>query len=361
MRAFINDGAEATASDKPSVFWIMPFQDRFKAVYKAFKERFGDKYRLINAEDTKNQQRILNDIVPEIICADFVVADVSPIRTPCKAPPLFNANVMLELGIAMSYRRNIVMITTAQKIDLPFDIRDYRVNSYLDSPEGVKAIVEHIDEVFQTPDVVYSNPVEDCDKTYRLVPFVERERVPKDKSSFEAAQRCLSDFNAASLELFMRIYQNGTVSVSLTHKPGDNETIWTLKNRNNISIPLPAYDKTRFVLRRFGSTRLLRPLDYCLYSLDYETSEIFELTLEGHELFDYLSSLKLDVANRVPATKLHSDKLVWSPEYGLGIVKSVYTDGAQNGAQILFFPNGTVQVVEQELNDSPLYPLAPAN
>lgn len=148
------------ASQKPSIFWIMPFQPRFKEVYDFFKDHLKQ-YNFINAEDNNNQGAILADIIPAIIKAQFVIADVSGISSDFDGRPLFNANVMFELGIAMSFRRRVVMITD-KLVELPFDIKTYKVHEYGNTEyANLKKLFNKISVVLQDATAKYSNPVSD--------------------------------------------------------------------------------------------------------------------------------------------------------------------------------------------------------
>ena len=106
-------------SNKPVIFVIIPFDDKFLALYEGLKERFTDSFEFTNAGDLDNQQNILKDIVVGIYSADVIIADLTGL----------NPNVFYELGLAHAMDKKVIIIT--QDIDeLPFDIKSYRVNKY---------------------------------------------------------------------------------------------------------------------------------------------------------------------------------------------------------------------------------------
>ena len=107
--------------DRPLAFVIMPFGEGFDEIYALFfaetLEEAG--YRVERADNSKNAQSILKDIVTSLSTCRLVVADLSD----------SNPNVYYELGLAHAFRRPVVMLTQSLD-DLPFDLRPYRVISY---------------------------------------------------------------------------------------------------------------------------------------------------------------------------------------------------------------------------------------
>ncbi len=167
--------AQTAKAEKKSIFWIMQYSSPFKDVYKKFKQKLSRNYRFIDPLENKNQTAILAKIIPQIIAADFVIADVSTIGYDASDDnrPLFNGNVMFELGVAMAYRKNLIMISSAARKGLPFDISGYHVNDYVEV--NIDQFVKEIKAILDDRETVYSNPVSDLDRTYTLIKNSELE------------------------------------------------------------------------------------------------------------------------------------------------------------------------------------------
>lgn len=161
--------SQTVKAEKPSIFWIMQYSSPFIDVYQKFKKKLGRSYQFIDPLENKNQTSILAKIIPQIITADFVIADVSTIGRDAddNKRPLYNGNVMFELGVAMSYRKKLVMISSATRKGLPFDISGYHVNYYVELE--IDQFIRDIKSILDNPETVYSNPVSDHDKFFRLV------------------------------------------------------------------------------------------------------------------------------------------------------------------------------------------------
>ncbi len=139
------DEALATmfSSDKYSTFVAMPFRERFsyhpdiileKVVQKASvkaNEIRGDQLKEFLVPQTVAEKPpianvITEDIVKSILFSHFFIADLTGA----------NGGVLIETGIAMSFKSNtqIILITQDPLDQLHFDIRNNRVISY--NPDG---------------------------------------------------------------------------------------------------------------------------------------------------------------------------------------------------------------------------------
>lgn len=169
--------AQTAKAEKKSIFWIMQYSTPFLEVYESFKKKLGRKYRFVAPLENRNQIGILSKIIPEIIAADFVIADVSTIGYDANdnERPLYNGNVMFELGVAMAYRKNLIMISSATRKGLPFDISGYHVNEYVDSHLHMEKFIGEIRKILDNENTVYRNPVSDLDHTYTLITNSELE------------------------------------------------------------------------------------------------------------------------------------------------------------------------------------------
>ena len=96
------------------------------------KEREIIKYRIAAMRsDYFPEGSILINILARIIEATFVVCDITPIDYKNKKP-IFNGNVMFELGIAMAWKmpEQLIILCGDKKLSLdylPFDLKNYNV------------------------------------------------------------------------------------------------------------------------------------------------------------------------------------------------------------------------------------------
>ncbi len=99
----------------------MPFGEGFDEIFGLFIAGAIDEagFEVVRADDIRNQQNILKDVVAGINESALVVADLTG----------GNANVFYELGLAHGLGKRVILIT--QSVDeLPFDLRSYRVIPY---------------------------------------------------------------------------------------------------------------------------------------------------------------------------------------------------------------------------------------
>lgn len=102
-------------------FVIMPFGGEFDPIYSLFIMQALTEagYRVVRADDIRNHQNILKDVLAGIIESELVVADLTG----------SNPNVYYELGVAHAFAKRVILLT--QKLDeLPFDLKSYRVITY---------------------------------------------------------------------------------------------------------------------------------------------------------------------------------------------------------------------------------------
>lgn len=142
-------------SNKSEIFVLMPFDKEFNDLYEFIKVVFekNQLYKVFRADDLKNQQSILKDIVISINNCDLILADLTG----------FNPNVLYELGIAHGFNKNVILIT--QDIDeIPFDLRSYRVVQYSIHFSKIKEFerdLNNIIEELNTGNIKFGNPVSD--------------------------------------------------------------------------------------------------------------------------------------------------------------------------------------------------------
>jgi len=130
-------------------FVLMPFAQRFKAVYDAIAEALeGPDANLSceRADELFGGGHIIEDILRGIAKAEVVIADVTT-RNP---------NVFYELGIAHTVKDiDKVLILTQSMKDVPFDLRQFRVIKYEQSPGGFQKLkrnlLQHVQKIITLP------------------------------------------------------------------------------------------------------------------------------------------------------------------------------------------------------------------
>lgn len=105
----------------PTAFVLMPFAIEFDEIYEyLIKGALSDAgFNVVRADDIRNQQNILADVVQSIVNSDLLIADLSTA----------NPNVYYELGLAHAFGKPVILL--AQEIEeVPFDLRSYRILTY---------------------------------------------------------------------------------------------------------------------------------------------------------------------------------------------------------------------------------------
>ena len=149
--------------NKTKVFVIMPFTDDFFESYEMLKEHFSENFEFSNAGEEDNQQNILADIIPPIINADIVLADLTGL----------NPNVMYELGIAHSFNKKTVIITRDDLSSLPFDLKQYRTKDYSIHFKKFYELIKYLEKNLngaRDGSVIFNNPVGDFLVNSKIAP-----------------------------------------------------------------------------------------------------------------------------------------------------------------------------------------------
>lgn len=131
---------------KPSVFIARPWDASFAELYEPIKNGLLKKWEvndgpLVVKEDeaqanremfiSRNKQ-LYELIVSGIKKSDVFIADVTNA----------NANVMIELGIAIQLNKNIIIVTGQDRSRLPFDIQGFKAEKY-SGLDSLNKIFEH--------------------------------------------------------------------------------------------------------------------------------------------------------------------------------------------------------------------------
>lgn len=130
---------------KPSLFIARPWDTSFAELYEPIKNKLSNDWDIndgpiIIKEDqtqanremfiSRNKQ-LYEMIVSGIKKSDVFVADVTNA----------NANVMMELGIAIQLNKNVIIVTGQDRNRLPFDIQGFKAEKY-DTIDNLDTIIE---------------------------------------------------------------------------------------------------------------------------------------------------------------------------------------------------------------------------
>lgn len=136
---------------KRKLFVAYPWEMSIKSMYDELLTKFSNKWDIRHGSDVtkinkvdseieifRNRNKQLYDIfVSGIEKSEFFIADVTN----------SNANVMLELGIATQLNKNILIVTSQNPDDLPFDIKGFKASRYK-SKQELYEIINHELELF---------------------------------------------------------------------------------------------------------------------------------------------------------------------------------------------------------------------
>jgi hypothetical protein len=139
--------------DSYKIFFAIPFDEESRSTYykyivdalqKNYKERFvcfianmqigwSIKYDTIETFKMQNSE-LFKQFVKEIREADIIIADLTD----------NNPNVHVELGIALSYNKNILRVTRQSHEKLGFDVRNYEVQQYKQKEDLLRTIEDYL-------------------------------------------------------------------------------------------------------------------------------------------------------------------------------------------------------------------------
>jgi hypothetical protein len=131
-------------SDRPRLFVAMEYREPFDTFYqKVIKPQAESDFEVVRMDEKFGPGVIFQDMQREIAQADVVIAEITP----------SNPNVFYELGYAHALGKPTILL--AQRgVDLPFDIRSFRV-VFCDDTIGGKDRVEedlskHLDAILES-------------------------------------------------------------------------------------------------------------------------------------------------------------------------------------------------------------------
>lgn len=121
-------------TQKNYCFFLMPFHERFDAIYGTIKDMLMEMGIVCNrADELSGSKPIINKILTEILRAQFVIVDL----TDC------NPNVFYELGITHTFKdaQNVLLLKQKES-KVPFDITHLQYQEY--SPSNLKHLLSII-------------------------------------------------------------------------------------------------------------------------------------------------------------------------------------------------------------------------
>jgi hypothetical protein len=121
-------------SDRPRLFVAMEYREPFDTFYqKVIKPQAESDFEVVRIDEKTGPGVIFQDMQREIAQADVVIAEITH----------SNPNVFYELGYAHALGKPTILL--AQRgVDLPFDIRSFRVVFYDDSIGGKSRVEEDL-------------------------------------------------------------------------------------------------------------------------------------------------------------------------------------------------------------------------
>lgn len=156
---------------RKTIFFANPWDGLVMEAYKDIIESLKNSWDIIQGsiitksnpiaseiEMFRNRNKQLYDIfVSGIANSDVFIADVTSA----------NANVMLELGIAIQLNKNILIVTSQDPCKLPFDISHFEVKTYKTKEKLKDIISKHLDTFSKITTQDFSNPI---DADYYSIP-----------------------------------------------------------------------------------------------------------------------------------------------------------------------------------------------
>ena len=138
-----------------TAFVLMPFQYEFNKFYEEIIQRVFEEEGFVvsRADTTLDQRNIMRDVIEGIHNADLIIADLS----------IPNPNVFYELGIAHTLNKKTILLTQSI-MDLPFDLRSYRVFEYSTDYYVIQDLIVNLKKIienFKNDSLDFGNPVTD--------------------------------------------------------------------------------------------------------------------------------------------------------------------------------------------------------
>jgi hypothetical protein len=117
-----------------------PYEDVFNAIVAAVKGPSVHFASCKRAKELKGGGHIMDEVLDRIARSELIVADVTE-RNP---------NVFYEIGIAHAIKpfKTVILITQTME-DMPFDIKDFRIIEYTNTPPGLAVLRDQLVDFIQ--------------------------------------------------------------------------------------------------------------------------------------------------------------------------------------------------------------------
>ncbi|SRR5258708_1741740 len=118
-------------------------------------------------EEFRNQNKQLFEVFAKnILLSDIFIADVTTL----------NANVLLELGIAINMNKNVLILSGVSVDKLPFDLKGFPIQIYKSTEDLQKKIFDYLDTFLGIKDMSFSSKTKG---SYFVVPSGEVKAPPE--------------------------------------------------------------------------------------------------------------------------------------------------------------------------------------
>ncbi len=149
--------------NKSSIFIAYPWSASMRSIYKNVSQNLKKKWNVCygpflttepaeqgRIEDFRNRNKQLFDrFVTNIQASDIFIADITDL----------NANVMIELGIAIKLNKNVLILSGVSKDKIPFDISGLHIEFYK-SPEKIGSKINKFLSIYtEIKEMSFDKPV----------------------------------------------------------------------------------------------------------------------------------------------------------------------------------------------------------
>lgn len=142
------DEIEVSPYREYECFIVMPFDEKRNFLYDyvikpTLESHPKFLFKCRRADEPPTSGKISQEIIDLIKKSDIVIADVT----------IENPNVFYELGYTHSEKGNALLLSekiNGKKLDMPFDIHDFRCHEYIFSKSGFEEISKRISKVLET-------------------------------------------------------------------------------------------------------------------------------------------------------------------------------------------------------------------
>lgn len=148
---------------KRSIFFAFPWSKLTKRAYEKIIDTFKDAWNIYYGSEIKTNpaeqgkyekfrtqnKHLFDRFVTNILRSDIFIADITE----------RNANVMIELGIAINQNKNILILSGKAAEKLPFDVSGVEVVFYKDEKDLIVKITEYLQTFINIKEMVFGQKV----------------------------------------------------------------------------------------------------------------------------------------------------------------------------------------------------------